>query len=131
MNYSYVEIEFVATSFSPTRMDLVLKQLSSLPFWLDDVIMMSQALLTYAVLTSSESLAMLVGVAFIGLGKVLLGGPAQLPGIPSHKSKKLAPPSQLTILAKQRKKDSKTNHHSKPNPVILLPLILPSVPSIA
>jgi hypothetical protein len=44
--------------------------LSSLPFWLDDVILMSPALLTDAVLTSSELLAMLVGVAFIGLGGV-------------------------------------------------------------
>ncbi len=29
MYYSYVEIEYVATSFSPTRMDLVLKLLSA------------------------------------------------------------------------------------------------------
>ncbi len=28
MYYSYVEIEYVATSFSPTRMDLALKLLS-------------------------------------------------------------------------------------------------------
>ncbi len=39
-------------------------------FRLDDVIMMSPALLTDAVLTSSELLAILVGVAFIGLGGV-------------------------------------------------------------
>ncbi len=44
--------------------------LSILPFWLDDNIMTSPALLTDAVLTSSESLAILVGVAFIGLGGV-------------------------------------------------------------
>jgi hypothetical protein len=44
--------------------------LSSLPFWLDDVIMTSLALLTDAVLTSFELLAILVGVAFIGLGGV-------------------------------------------------------------
>jgi hypothetical protein len=39
-------------------------------FWFDDVIMTSSALLTDAVLTSSELLAILVGVAFIGLGGV-------------------------------------------------------------
>jgi hypothetical protein len=44
--------------------------LSYLPFWSDDVIMMSPALLTDAVLTSFELLAVLVGVAFIGLGGV-------------------------------------------------------------
>ncbi len=44
--------------------------LSHLPFWSDDVIMTSPALLTDAVLTSFESLAILVGVAFIGLGGV-------------------------------------------------------------
>jgi hypothetical protein len=44
--------------------------LSNLPFWSDDVIMTSPALLTDAVLTSFESLAILVGVAFIGLGGV-------------------------------------------------------------
>jgi hypothetical protein len=40
--------------------------------WLDDVIMMSLALLTDVVLTSLESLAKVVGVAFIGLGGVKL-----------------------------------------------------------
>jgi hypothetical protein len=49
---------------------VILFFLSSLPFWLDDVIMMSTALLTDAVLTSSELLAILVGVAIIGLGGV-------------------------------------------------------------
>jgi hypothetical protein len=44
--------------------------LSNLPFWSDDVIMTSSALLTDAVLTSLESLATLVGVAFIELGGV-------------------------------------------------------------
>jgi hypothetical protein len=44
--------------------------LSNLPFWSDDVIMTSPASLTDAVLTSFESLAILVGVAFIGLGRV-------------------------------------------------------------
>jgi hypothetical protein len=39
-------------------------------FWLDDVIMTSPASLTDAVLMSSELLAILVGVAFIGLGGV-------------------------------------------------------------
>jgi hypothetical protein len=29
MHYSYVEIEYVATSFSPARMDLALKLLSN------------------------------------------------------------------------------------------------------
>jgi hypothetical protein len=43
---------------------------SILPFWLDDVIMTSPALLTDAVLESSESLAILVGVALNGLGGV-------------------------------------------------------------
>jgi hypothetical protein len=41
-------------------------------FWLDDVIMTSLALLTDAVLTSLELLAIVVGVAFIGLGGVKL-----------------------------------------------------------
>jgi hypothetical protein len=41
--------------------------LSNLPFWSDDIIMTSPALLTDAVLMSFESLAILVGVAFIGL----------------------------------------------------------------
>ncbi len=40
--------------------------------WLDDVIMMSLALLIDAVLTSLELLAIVVGVAFIGLGGVKL-----------------------------------------------------------
>ena len=44
--------------------------LSILPFWLDDVIMTSPALLTDAVLMSSELLAILVGVALIRLGGV-------------------------------------------------------------
>ncbi len=43
-----------------------------LSFWLDDVIMTSPALLTDAVLTSFELLAIVVGVAFIGLGGVKL-----------------------------------------------------------
>ena len=49
---------------------VILFFLSSLPFWLDEVIMMSPSLLTDAVLMSSELLAILVGVAFIGLGGV-------------------------------------------------------------
>jgi hypothetical protein len=44
--------------------------LSNLPVWSDYVIMTSPALLTDAVLTSLELLAILVGVAFIGLGGV-------------------------------------------------------------
>jgi hypothetical protein len=44
--------------------------LTVLPFWLDDVIMTSPVLLTDAVLTSSELLAILVGVALIRLGGV-------------------------------------------------------------
>jgi hypothetical protein len=44
--------------------------LSNLPVWSDDIIMTSPASLTDAVLTSLESLAILVGVAFIGLGGV-------------------------------------------------------------
>ncbi len=44
--------------------------LSNLPFWSDDIIMTSPALLTDAVLTSLELLAILVGVAFIRLGGV-------------------------------------------------------------
>jgi hypothetical protein len=44
--------------------------LSNLPFWYDEVIMTSPALLTDAVLTSFELLAILVGVALIGLGGV-------------------------------------------------------------
>jgi hypothetical protein len=49
---------------------VILFFLSSLPFWLDDVIMTSPALLTDAVLTSSELLEILVGAALIGLGGV-------------------------------------------------------------
>jgi hypothetical protein len=44
--------------------------LSNLPYWSDDVIMMSPALLTDTVLTSFVLLAILVGVAFIGIGGV-------------------------------------------------------------
>ncbi len=44
--------------------------LSNLPFWSDYVIMTSPALLTDAVLTSFESLAIQVGVALIGIGGV-------------------------------------------------------------
>jgi hypothetical protein len=50
----------------------VLFFLSIPSFWLDDVIMMSLALLTGAVLTSLELLGIVVGVAFIGLGGVKL-----------------------------------------------------------
>ncbi len=46
--------------------------LSISSFWLDDVIMTSPALLTDAVLMSSEMLAIVVGVPFIGLGGVKL-----------------------------------------------------------
>jgi hypothetical protein len=49
---------------------VILFFLSSLPFLLDDVIMTSPALLTDAVLMSLELLALLVGVALIGLGGV-------------------------------------------------------------
>ncbi len=41
-------------------------------FWLDDVIMTSLALLTDAVLTSLDLLAIVAGVVFIGLGGVKL-----------------------------------------------------------
>ncbi len=50
----------------------VLFFLSIPSFWLDDVIMTSLALLTDAVLTSLELLVIVVGVAFIGLGRVKL-----------------------------------------------------------
>jgi hypothetical protein len=33
MYYSYVEIEYVATSFSPARMDLAVKLLTAIRFW--------------------------------------------------------------------------------------------------
>jgi hypothetical protein len=46
--------------------------LSILSFWVDDVIMKSPALLTDVVLALLELLAILVGVAFIGLGGVKL-----------------------------------------------------------
>jgi hypothetical protein len=46
----------------------VLFFLSIPSFWLDDIIMMSLSLLTDAVLTSLELLAIVVGVVFIGLG---------------------------------------------------------------
>ena len=46
--------------------------LSILSFWVDDVIMKSPALLTDVVLASLELLAIVVGVAFIGLGGVKL-----------------------------------------------------------
>ncbi len=48
----------------------ILWLLSNSLFWLDDVIMTSSALLTDVALTSSESLAMVVGVALIRLGGV-------------------------------------------------------------
>jgi hypothetical protein len=51
-------------------LSIILFFLSILPSWLDDIIMTSPASLTDAVLTSSESLAILVGVALIGLGGV-------------------------------------------------------------
>jgi hypothetical protein len=41
-------------------------------FWLDDIIMTSQALLTDVVLASLELLLLVVRVAFIGLGGVKL-----------------------------------------------------------
>ncbi len=50
--------------------DRILLVLSISSFWLDGVIMTSPALLIDAMLTSSESLAIVVGVAFIGLGGV-------------------------------------------------------------
>ena len=50
----------------------VLFFLSIPSFWLDDIIMTSLALPTDAVLTSLELLAIVVGVAFIGLGGVNL-----------------------------------------------------------
>ncbi len=50
----------------------VLFFLSIPSFWLDDIIMTSLALLIDAVLMSLESLAIVVGVAFIGLGGVKL-----------------------------------------------------------
>jgi hypothetical protein len=53
-------------------LDRILFFLSIPSFWLDDVIMKSPALLTDAVLTSLELLAIVVGVAFIRLGGVKL-----------------------------------------------------------
>ncbi len=50
----------------------VLFFLSIPSFWLDDVIMTSLALLTDTVFMSLELLAIVVGVAFIGLGGVKL-----------------------------------------------------------
>jgi hypothetical protein len=50
----------------------ILLFLSIPSFWLDDVIMTSLALLTDIVLASLELLAIVVGVAFIGLGGVKL-----------------------------------------------------------
>jgi hypothetical protein len=38
MYYSYVEIEYIATSFSPAGMDLALKLLSWLTFGQEDVL---------------------------------------------------------------------------------------------
>ncbi len=49
---------------------VILFFLSSLRFWLDDIIMTSPALLTDAVLMSFELLAILLKVAFIGLGGI-------------------------------------------------------------
>ncbi len=48
----------------------ILVFLSIPSFWLDDDIITSPALLTDAVLTSLESLAIVMGVASIGLGGV-------------------------------------------------------------
>ncbi len=53
-------------------LDRILFFLSIPSFWLDDVIMTSLALLTDKVLASLELLAIVVGVAFIGLGGVKL-----------------------------------------------------------
>ncbi len=53
-------------------MGRILLVLSISSFWLDGIIMMSPALQTDAVLTSPELLAIVVGVAFIGLGGVRL-----------------------------------------------------------
>jgi hypothetical protein len=48
----------------------ILLVLSNSSFWLGDIILPSSVLLTDAVLTSLELLAIVVGVAFIGLGGV-------------------------------------------------------------
>ncbi len=50
----------------------ILLMLSNSSFWLGDVIVTSPALLTDVVLTSLESLAIVVGVALIRLGGVNL-----------------------------------------------------------
>jgi hypothetical protein len=50
----------------------ILLFLSIPSFWLDDIIMTSPALLTDVVLVSLDLLAIVVGVAFIGLGGVKL-----------------------------------------------------------
>ena len=50
----------------------ILLVLSTPSFWLDDVIMTSPALLTVAVLTSLELLAIVLGVALITLGGLKL-----------------------------------------------------------
>ena len=55
-----------------TWLGRILFFLSIPSFWLDDVIMTSLALVTDAVLASLELLAIVVGVAFIGLGGVKL-----------------------------------------------------------
>jgi hypothetical protein len=53
-------------------LDRILFFLSIPSFWLDDLIMASLALLNDVVLASLELLAIVVGVAFIGLGGVNL-----------------------------------------------------------
>jgi hypothetical protein len=62
----------VVLSSGGSLLGRILFFLSIPSFWLDDVIMMSLALLTDVVLASLELLAIVVGVAFIGLGGVKL-----------------------------------------------------------
>jgi hypothetical protein len=52
------------------RLDTIFLSIPS--FWLDDIIMTSPALLTDVVLVSLELLAIVVGVALIGLGGIKL-----------------------------------------------------------
>jgi hypothetical protein len=71
----------------------ILLVLSTSSFWLDDVILSSPALLSDTVFTSSKSLPIVVGVAFIRLGGVKLVFSTVFPNLTTF----LVLPTQLHI----------------------------------
>ena len=70
MYYSYVEIEYVATSFSPARTDLAVKLLnrawlpSSLPSLIGAKIAQNRFLLTSSILSVASLILLMVGNSF-------------------------------------------------------------------